>query len=155
MRAACFVAAVIVPTLAFAEDLVGRASVIDADTIEVLGQRVSIHGVDAPESGQMCFREGGEPWRCGQQGALALADVLGATPVSCERVDTDRYGRMVAKCNAGGRDVGGWLVSEGWAMAFTRYSMDYTEAEQQARNAKRGVWSGTVQPPWEWRKHKH
>lgn len=61
---------------------------------------------------------------------------------------------MVAKCNAGGRDIGNWLVSQGWAMAFTRYSTDYVEAEQGARDAKRGIWSGTVQPPWEWRKQQ-
>lgn len=42
MQTACFVAAVILPSVAFSENIVGRASVIDADTIEILGQRVRI-----------------------------------------------------------------------------------------------------------------
>jgi endonuclease YncB( thermonuclease family) len=36
-------------------------------------------------------------------------------------------------------------------MAYRRYSSDYIGAEQEAKNAKRGVWSGAMQSPWEWR----
>ena len=39
---------------ALAEDLTGRASVIDGDTIEIHGTRIRLEGVDAPESGQSC-----------------------------------------------------------------------------------------------------
>ena len=65
---------------------------------------------------------------------------------------TDRYGRMVARCSVRGADIGQWLVSQGWAMAYTRYSKAYVTDEQQARTAKRGIWVGTFQPPWEWRR---
>ncbi|WP_292534366.1 thermonuclease family protein [Methylocystis sp.] len=139
------------PGHAFAGEIAGRASVIDADTIEIHGRRIRLHGVDAPERGQPCFMPNGAPWRCGQEGALALSDFLGATVVSCVGVDTDRYGRMVADCTANDRDISAWLVSEGWAMAYRRYSTAHVEAEEAARNARRGIWAGTVQPPWEWR----
>ena len=58
-------------------DTTGRATVIDGDTIEVRGERIRLDAIDAPESGQTCEVDG-QPWRCGQQAALALADKLTA-----------------------------------------------------------------------------
>ncbi len=45
-------------------DVAGTVSVIDGDTIEVHGQRIRLHGIDAPESQQPCFMEG-TLWQCG------------------------------------------------------------------------------------------
>jgi len=104
---------------------------VNADTIEIHGRRIRLHGVDAPERGQPCFMPNGAPWRCGQEGALALSDFLGATVVSCVGVDTDRYGRMVADCTANDRDISAWLVSEGWAMAYRRYSTAHVDAAER------------------------
>jgi endonuclease YncB( thermonuclease family) len=131
---------------------IGPASVIDADTIEIHGQRIRIHGVDAPEGRQSCLTPENTPWRCGQRGAQALSNFLGAATVSCERLDTDRYGRMVGRCSVREQDVGAWLVAAGWAMAYVKYSKEYVGAEKSARDARLGIWQGTVQPPWEWRK---
>ncbi len=39
-------------------DVAGVASVIDGDTIEVHGQRIRFHGIDAPESRQLCRLDG-------------------------------------------------------------------------------------------------
>lgn len=133
-------------------DVVGRASVIDADTIEIHGQRIRLHGIDAPEKGQPCFDEAGKSYQCGQRAALALDEFIGMSPVQCRERDTDRYGRTVADCSVRGEDIELWLVKSGHAMAYRKYSSDYIAAEQEARNAKRGIWVGHVQPPWEWRK---
>ncbi|SDM00037.1 nuclease homologue [Paracoccus chinensis] len=43
--------------------------------------------------------------------------------------DTDRYGRAVSVCKAGGKDINHWVVRNGWAVAYTRYSRDYEGAE--------------------------
>ena len=67
-------------------DVAGVASVIDGDTIEVHGQRIRLHGIDAPESRQLC-RLDGQPWQCGKDAANILADspsttILATLPVA-------------------------------------------------------------------------
>jgi endonuclease YncB( thermonuclease family) len=133
-------------------EIVGRASVIDGDTIEIHGQRIRLHGIDAPEKGQPCFDASGKSYRCGQIAAMALDEFVGASPVTCRERDTDRYGRTVATCAVRGVDIQAWLVRNGHAFAYRRYSSDHVGAEQEAKNTKRGVWAGSAQPPWEWRK---
>lgn len=135
-----------------AETVVGRASVIDGDTLEIRGTRIRFHGVDAPESAQTCQNSDGKAYRCGQQAALALSDKIGAANVSCEQKDIDRYRRLVAVCSAKGEDLNAWLVQEGYALAYRQYGTDYVPQETTAKNAKRGIWAGTFTPPWDWRK---
>jgi len=136
---------------AYAATLTGVASVIDGDTLEIHGTRIRLFGIDAPESGQLCTRESGERWRCGQQAALALSDRIGRATVSCSGLDTDRYGRMVAVCRSRGVDLNGWMVAQGWALAYRRYSMEYVSAENRASQSRRNIWSGSFDMPWEWR----
>ena len=96
----------------------GIASVIDGDTIEVHGTRIRLHGVDAPESAQLCTLSTGEPWRCGQQAALALSDRLGRRTIIWDERGQDRYGRTIAVCMLDGENLNKWLVAQGWAVAY-------------------------------------
>lgn len=130
--------------------LTGMASVIDGDTIDIHGRRVRLHGIDAPESNQLCTLDGTR-YRCGQKAAQALDDLIGRRTVSCARRGTDRYGRMVATCSVAGQDLGAWLVGHGHALAFRKYSRAYVEAEKRAKAARLGVWSGEFEEPWQWR----
>ena len=141
------------PALA-AEPIVGRASVTDGDTVVIHGTRIRLHGIDAPESAQLCQDAAGKDYRCGQRAALALADRIGEAPISCEPRDTDRYGRTVAVCRKGGEDLNAWMVEQGLATAYQRYSRDYVQAETTARSLKRGLWAGTFDPPSDWRRGK-
>ncbi len=151
LKAGLVAGAILISCAAHA-DIVGRASVIDGDTIDIHGQRIRLHGVDAPEKGQPCHDAAGQAYRCGKNSARALDEFIGQSPVTCHERTTDRYGRTVADCSVRGEDIELWLVRNGHALAYRRYSSDYTGAEQEAKNNKRGIWSGSLTPPWEWRK---
>ncbi|PAQ09817.1 succinoglycan biosynthesis protein exoi [Mesorhizobium temperatum] len=132
----------------------GRASVIDGDTVEIAGQRIRFNGIDAPESRQYCDDAKGFDYPCGRRAAQALDEFLAASrPLHCSFVDRDRYGRLVGNCNrADGRSVQKWLVEQGLALDWPRYSNGAFAAEQvSAKAAHRGVWQGRFDPPWDWR----
>jgi len=133
------------------ERLLGLASVIDGDTIEIRGQRIRLHGIDAPESSQLCTRSNGQRWRCGQQASFALADHIGRSNVSCHPRGKDRYGRIIAVCFKAKEDLNRWMVASGWAVAYRQYSRDYVGSEQQAQRAGKNIWSGRFDMPWKWR----
>jgi endonuclease YncB( thermonuclease family) len=88
LRTVFLAVALAFPVSALAE-ITGTASVIDGDTIDIHGQRIRLHGIDAPESRQTCVADG-EVWRCGQQAALALFDFIGRSPVACQEQGEDR-----------------------------------------------------------------
>ena len=133
--------------------LSGQPRVIDGDTIDMGKTRVRLHGVDAPESGQSCVASGAR-WPCGRLATRALARRLGDGQLECEERDRDRYGRIVAVCRQDGRDINAWLVAEGWALAYRRYSRAYVDEEQRARAARKGMWRGAFVAPWDWRRGK-
>jgi endonuclease YncB( thermonuclease family) len=130
----------------------GQASVMDGDTLEMHGQRIRLHGIDAPEPPQSCHLPNGKPWRCGHTAARRLRDFIGHKTVTCERKDRDRYGRMVAVCVAGGEDLGAWLVEHSWALAYARYSTAYVAQQKRAECAQIGIWRSRFQKPWKWRR---
>lgn len=134
-------------------NLIRRASVIDRDTIEIHGQRIHFHGIDALEAGQTCEDAGGQLYLCGQKSALSLADKISAITVACERRDVDRYGRIVAVCCIGELDFNGWVVSEGWVLDYVGSGKGgYTSEEPEARFARRGLWAGMFVEPQEWQR---
>ncbi|WP_341485625.1 thermonuclease family protein [Thioclava sp. GXIMD4215] len=137
---------------AMAETISGTASVIDGDTVEIHGRRIRLNAMDAIESRQRCTLPDGKSWNCGRDASFALADKIGRSPLSCSVVDIDRYGRAVAICRLRGEDVGGWMVENGWAVAYRRYGTQYVAAEDRARKARRGIWASRFVMPWDWRR---
>lgn len=132
--------------------VVGTASVIDGDTLDIHGVRIRLSGVDAPESGQKCRNDAGDLYRCGSDAANALDAWINRNPVACTVVDIDRYGRSVSTCSVRGHDIQDWLARNGHALAYRQYSTAYVAAEDAAKTGRVGVWSGEFVPPADWRK---
>jgi endonuclease YncB( thermonuclease family) len=133
-------------------DLQGPLRVVDGDTFDVGGTRVRLHGVDAPENAQTCLDEDGDSWACGDWATDGARDLWEGRPATCEIIETDRYGRAVSRCAVGGLDIGATLVSRGMALAYVEYSRDYVSQQVEAEAARVGLWRGTFQAPWDWRR---
>ena len=152
LLAALVVATIVLPVPPAARaDAIGEAQVIDGDTLQVAGERVRLHGIDAPESRQSCS-VGGVGYACGQNAKRLLIGATAGKVITCKGEKRDRYGRLVAVCYAGDDDLNAMMVRDGWALAYRRYGKDYVSQETQARAAGTGLWQGTFVEPWEWRK---
>jgi endonuclease YncB( thermonuclease family) len=135
------------------KDIVGKAWVIDGDTIDIAGSRIRLQGIDAPETDQTCTDADKKTWRCGRAATRELVGLIAGRPLRCETSGFDRYRRVLAVCALpDGSDVNAWMVRQGWALAY--YSAVYRSEEAEAHAAKRGIWAGSFMPPWEWR-HRH
>lgn len=128
--------------------------VIDGDTLVVNGATIRLWGIDAPEKAQSCAHASGAVYRCGLRAAAHLHAMVRDHRVTCRPRDRDRYGRTVATCGtAHVPDIGERMVRDGWAVEYRRYSGGrYRDAENEARAAKRGLWSGSFQDPAAWRR---
>ena len=135
-----------------ARDVSRYLTVSDGDGFMVAGLRVRLQGIDAPEIFQNCLDEKGRKWPCGKKARWRLFELLKGREIEVHVHGVDRYGRLLATCYAGGRNVNETLVREG--LAVTYYSDCYAEAQREARKARRGIWRGQFQHPAVWRK-KH
>ncbi len=130
----------------------GPARVIDGDTLDIEGLKVRLSGIDAPEKGQTCTGSSGAQVNCGTESAVALSDLIGSSHVSCSHETVDRYGRSVATCKVHGKDLGAAMVDAGKARAFVQYSQAYVANELAAKAEGRGLWQGSFEAPWDYRK---
>ena len=136
---------------AFSVDFTGPVHVIDGDTVDVGDTRVRLFGIDAPEQDQTCVSQDSAVWACGAWVTDATREFYDGKIASCMALDTDRYGRVVARCKVGGQDVARQLVQDGLAFAYLRYSRDYEADESRAAAGKIGLHASRVQSPAQFR----
>lgn len=135
----------------------GPAQVHDADSFSMSGKNWRLAGIDGLELNQQCQHPTRGAWNCGQAAAAALRDHLANNPLWCHDIGEDTRGRSLGKCiREDERDIATWLVVEGWALPYGREGrINYSTAMAQARNGKRGAWSGRFVKPWEHRGETH
>ena len=131
--------------------IVGKAWVIDGDTINITGTHIRLDGIDAPESDQPCTDAKGAIWPCGRSATSELRAHIRGEELTCRRKALDKYQRVIAVCTLpDGSDINAWMVREGWAVAYG-FANTYESEEAQARAAKRGIWAGSFVMPSQWR----
>lgn len=128
------------------ETLSGNARISDGDSLVIDGRRIRLEGIDAPELEQTCTRQGAT-YPCGRLARDVLAELIGSHAVSCESRGNDRYGRVLARCEAQGVDLAAAMVERGWAVAYGGYESE----EAAARRAESGLWAGSFERPQDWR----
>jgi endonuclease YncB( thermonuclease family) len=147
--------ALVTSSPASSAELTGRASVIDGDTIEIAGRLLSFHGVDAPERSQSCLDAKGKQYPCGEVSAHRLKLFLReSSPTHCHISLGPAPARLtVVRCfRHDGTNVSSWLVSQGLALDWPKYSKGkFASEEGSARAERRGLWQGQFTQPSRYR----
>ena len=135
-----------------AGEISGAPSIIDGDTVKILSKRIRFHGIDTPEKKQTCIKNSKE-YSCGEEAANALKRKIGGKSINCKVEDKlDRYKRYIGVCFLENVNLNKWMVRNGYAVAYRRYSKDYIEDENYAKKNKIGLWSSNFILPEKWRK---
>ena len=153
----------ILPAISISDEksISGQANVIDGDTIKINKKKVRLFGIDAPEKDQICKKiyfnflifNFQKDYKCGEKSTLALLKKLKDKKVKCIlEKNKDIYKRNIGTCYVGNLDINKWLVKNGYAVAYKRYSKRYLLDEQYAKEIKLGIWKGTFIEPEKWRR---
>lgn len=132
MRAMVAILAFLLATAAHAERLCGSARVIDGDTVEIRDTVARLRGIDAPEA----------ETADGQRATTALRERVGGDALCAVGDKRGAYGRLITRVYHDGTELSAWLVAQGHAVRFDRYSDDPALAllEDRARQAGAGQW---------------
>ena len=137
-------------------NIVGKARVIDGDTITINNAKIRFSGIDAPEKnyyGQTQFCKGPKGvWACGKKASTKLKQLINGQEVQCTDEGKDRYGRTLSICYANGVDLQAEMVRSGMAVAYLRYSNRYENEMLEAMIAQVGIWAGPFLEPEDWRR---
>lgn len=138
-------------TSVHAADLTGVPKIQDGDEVSIGSTRIRLVGVDAPALEQLCLDAKGAHWKCGIAARDELIKHVGKKPWTCHTAQLDRRGRSLAKCTVDGEDIQKWMVQNGWALSFVRYSHAYDSDQKAAQAANAGLWQGAFIAPADWR----
>ena len=142
------------------KEITGYAIIIDGDTIKIDTKKIRLHGIDAPEKKQTCkkpyltigFFSFTKNYLCGQVSTDKLTKKINNQIIKCKIKNVDRYNRLIGECYKRNENLNSWLVSNGYAVAYRKYSKKYTLEEMNAKNNKLGIWQGKFEMPWDFRR---
>ena len=138
----------------------GFAKVVDGDTIKINSKKIRLYGIDAPEKKQKCkktyltisFMSFTKDYMCGDVSTEKLIKKINKQKLNCNILDVDRYKRLIGECFKRNINLNSWMVSNGYAVAYRKYSKKYVSDEINAKNNKLGIWQGKFEMPWNYRR---
>ena len=145
------------------EEIYGIPKIVDGDTVHIKSKKIRLEGIDAPEIKQQCqktylqisaivgfnFKKN---YSCGIISKKKLIDKINKSQINCIASGRDRYKRYLATCYKDKINLNKWMVRNGLAVAYKRYSKDYLRDEAYAKENKLGIWKGSFERPEKWRK---
>lgn len=142
------------------KEISGFAKIIDGDTIKINSKKIRLYGIDAPEKKQTCEKpyltigifSFTKNYLCGQVSTNKLTKKINNQIIKCKIKDVDRYSRLIGECYKRNQNLNSWLVANGHAVAYRKYSKKYVSDEISAKNEKLGIWQGKFEMPWNFRK---
>ena len=127
-----------------------HVTVIDGDTIRLGDVKIRFSGIDAPEINQTCVASEGKV-ACGKISKDILIAKVTNNKISCTDEGKDVYGRILGECFVNGESLSSYLVREGFAFAYRKYSNKYIQDEEYAKFNNLGMWSMEFEYPWDYR----
>tara|TARA_B100000575_G_C22973320_1_gene561832 strand:- start:47 stop:538 length:492 start_codon:yes stop_codon:yes gene_type:complete len=146
-----------------AEEIIGIPRIVDGDTVHIKEYKIRLEGIDAPEIRQKCKKEKlkissiigftfYKDYNCGEVSKENLEAKVDRSIIKCISSSKDRYERYLAKCFKNKINLNRWMVRNGHAIAYRRYSKEYIIDEEFAKENKLGLWRGKFLHPEKWRK---
>ena len=120
---------------------IGKASIIDGDTIIIKGEKIRFAGIDTPERNKVGH----------EFSKKKLKQKIGNNVVVCIREpNLDPWGRTVAECFIGYDSISSYMVKNGYACDYVKYSKKkYAKEQLYAKSKKLGIWNMNFDPKWE------
>jgi endonuclease YncB( thermonuclease family) len=109
-------------TRAYGADFTGVPRIVDGDTLAIGSTKFRLQGIDAPKTDQICLNANGDHWTCGIEARDQLAVHIGGREIGCSSDGIDAYHRTLGTCYFGDEDLNAWMVQEGGALAYVKYS---------------------------------
>ena len=128
-----------------------HVTVVDGDTIKIGDVKIRFSGIDAPEINQTCVASEGKV-ACGKISRDILITKVTKNKISCTDEGKDFYGRVLGECFVNGESLSKYLVREGFAFAYRKFSDKFILDEEYAKSNRLGMWSMKFQYPWDYRK---
>ena len=147
----------------YGTEIFGVPKIIDGDTVNINSKKIRLEGIDAPEMKQQCKKpflkisviinfQFNKNYSCGVVSKEKLIEKIKNSKIRCISSSKDRYKRFLATCFKDKVNLNKWMVKNGYAVAYKRYSNEYVKDELYAKENMLGIWEGSFVMPEKWRK---